>query len=180
MVCVAESDEAHVLDFARLNYTGSLQIRGSDIDVKLVIQNKVYSDVNSLNTATNSKLTRLIQILWLTANRIRLIRANSFAGLIQLKNLDLQQNSIGEVEANAFAGLLNLNLMLYLYSNEIRLLRNGTFASLEILEYLYLNENRIECIETDSFLPLKKLKMLSLEANSMRLITVETFNSLAK
>ncbi|RDD36384.1 Leucine-rich repeat-containing G-protein coupled receptor 6 [Trichoplax sp. H2] len=87
------------------------------------------------------------------------VENKKFEGLINLKNLVLNNNGISEIRNNGFPHLPSLT-SLYLEYNSISVIEKYGLATMANLESLDLQKNLIENIEDLSFQNLTKLKFL--------------------
>lgn len=136
----------------------------------------------------------------LRSNEIKEIDADSFKGIVTLKELYLDHNTINDkIDVNAFSelpeleylsmvniGLVNiqskfrtLNTLkkLILTSNFIQKLERVNFNDLTSLERLYLDNNQISHIDEETFYSLHNLQYLHLQNNKIHNIRGEWFTS---
>lgn len=88
---------------------------------------------------------------------IRQIKAQTFAGLVHLKKLDLQGNKIQHIEDGAFRNLPKLEV-LDLSRNSLKNINKETLAGLVSLYRLKLADNNIQTVENGSFGELRSLE----------------------
>ena len=129
MSCVSniqdiQNESSNILDLDGLRIT---TINTTNILIELTIQNKVYSSIN--NFSINNRLAGQILNFTLTKNRIDIIQAYAFSGLLRAARIYLNNNGIEEIEAYALNGLVNLQY-LKVNSNKLKLIKYGTFNAL--------------------------------------------------
>ncbi|XP_078418983.1 CD180 antigen [Cetorhinus maximus] len=161
-------------------------LSGTDIvelslrNTHLKIQNTTFNGLNKTNLTS----------LDLSNNRLTSLQDNSFQWLHSLEYLHLENNSIGHVTRQTFAGLENLkclNLKKGLKGqnvlNEVEsLIDDYSFQALKNLVQLNLEDNSIAGIRAHTFSGLTSLKYLSLYNCLVDLKTInnKTFMSLAE
>jgi netrin-G2 len=120
----------------------------------------------------------------LGGNRITIISDGSFAGLVHLKNLYLENNRISVISDGTLTGLIQLNF-LDIRANQITDIEDGAFAELSQLsgliklKYLYLGGNNITVIEHGTSAGLTKLQSLDFQSNNSEISKV-TFTGLSQ
>ncbi|NWY03902.1 OPT protein, partial [Nothoprocta ornata] len=131
--------------------------------------------------------------LYARFNRIGHVRATDFAGLVQLRRIDLTSNSISRADADAFRLLPELRELLLpgnrltalpeLPRSIVRLdarlnripsagLRPDAFRDLTQLQFLHLSDNKLDSIPAP--LP-QSLRSLHLQNNNIRSLQEDTF-----
>ena len=130
----------------------------------------------------------------LSFNSLRILKSNTFIGLVNLKKLYLNNNILVEIEIGAFNGLNNLE-ELYLNNNdfdnsdklsrldrlnsdELGRLKVGSFDGLKNLKLLDLNSCSINKITSNLFLGLDNLNSLNLDGNYIVKLEYYCFNGL--
>ncbi|KAJ8026546.1 hypothetical protein HOLleu_31406 [Holothuria leucospilota] len=100
-----------------------------------------------------------LRTLYLSGNKIEILMANSFAGLVRLAKLDISENPLKKIEPNAFLQLKRLPVL-----NLSGLLLNkiypGIFTGLAAVQNISIRSNPIKVIETGSFVGLNKTIVL--------------------
>ncbi|XP_027715682.1 slit homolog 1 protein [Vombatus ursinus] len=153
--------------------------------------------------AVPKNIPRNTERLELNGNNITRIHKNDFAGLKQLRVLQLMENQIGAVERGAFDDMrelerlrLNRNHLhllpellfqnnqalsrLDLSENAIQAIPRKAFRGATDLKNLQLDKNQISCIEDGAFRALRGLEVLTLNNNNITTIPVSSFNHMPK
>ena len=117
--------------------------------------------MNSISRIHEDVFHALVQTiyLYLSTNKLQVIKATHFSALTNLHMLSMASNEITTIE--------NASLHLHSYLNELVVLRKSMFNSLNRLYYLYLDQYRITTIENGTFNGLFSLRHLSLHSNSL-------------
>ncbi len=111
-------------------------------------------------------------------NVIHTIESNTFLGMVQLKQMCLNNNQITILKDSAFK-ILNTTLeYLDLSFNRLEIIDKNNFKSLFLLSELKLNDNLIRAIVDNSFEKLSLLKSLDLSHNRLTSIRKQTFSGL--
>ncbi|XP_006157460.1 slit homolog 1 protein [Tupaia chinensis] len=153
--------------------------------------------------AIPKNIPRNTERLELNGNNITRIHKNDFAGLKQLRVLQLMENQIAAVERGAFDDMkelerlrLNRNQLhvlpellfqnnqalsrLDLSENAIQAIPRKAFRGATDLKNLQLDKNHISCIEEGAFRALRGLEVLTLNNNNISAIPVSSFNHMPK
>ncbi|KAK9500683.1 hypothetical protein O3M35_001905 [Rhynocoris fuscipes] len=150
------------------------------------------ADCSSINLVSIPKITRDVEILDASFNRIRILKNDSFTTFYSLKFLYLGDNSISIIEAGAFAPLEYLEVL----DLSLNAIRDLPPLLPETLRRLYIAENPLETVPlaqatnlqfvslASSFLTvlpdlgeLPNLKELNLTDNPLEIITVRDLAS---
>lgn len=126
-------------------------------------------------------LKPLVSLQWLSLdnNNFFIIPEDSFDGLQQLTNLNLDCNRIQTIEKTLFKGLVHTNLKeIRLSNNELSEIRSNTFKSLNSLEAVLLANNKLKTIESESFNRLPKISHLIISDNLLSHINPRSFGNL--
>lgn len=117
----------------------------------------------------STKLTTL----YLRCNKLRIITAEVFSLIPNLKGLDLSQNEIDDIEN---FGLKNLNNLRYLKldHNRIRVLNKFALTDAVNLKYLNIQSNELEVIE-DGALNLPHLFEVIFRLNKLKILSDNLF-----
>ncbi|XP_017152649.1 platelet glycoprotein V-like [Drosophila miranda] len=115
-----------------------------------------------------------LEVLRIVGCKLDKLHWQMFDGLTQLRDLNLERNSIEELPPFAFSGALHLK-SLSLAHNALRRLHYLGLAGLLQLETLNLADNRLERLSELSFPPLPKLQKADLRSNPVRYILPGTF-----
>ncbi|XP_043289092.1 leucine-rich repeat-containing protein 15-like [Venturia canescens] len=105
-----------------------------------------------------------LEKLYLKNNSLRYITSGDFAGLRNLKELDLSNNKIERLDTGIFQSM-SLDT-LYLNNNSLTHIKSGDFAGLHSLIKLDLLSNKIEQLENGVF-ESTSLRFLYLQNNSL-------------
>lgn len=132
------------------------------------IENLSQKDFENSKNLTNFKLTNQI-------NLNRIIERN-FIHLNKLINLEISFSSISQLDDFAFAGMMNLKF-LNLEGNKIKSLYANTFSGARNLEKIQLSWNQISFIEDITFY-LPQLTELYLDHNYLGNLSVRSFENL--
>ena len=118
-----------------------------------------------------------LKVLELSWNRFVELDNNWFQYLRKLEVLDLARNDIEHIQEQAFVGLGNLKV-LNLTRNKLITMSGSYFGPLTSLESLIVDDNAIKLIEDESFSALVSLKQLSLTGNrDLRTVQPRAFGS---
>ena len=133
-----------------------------------------------LNIATDALLGfRHLQQIMISYNKIGNVGAKTFAKLIQLCMLRLDNNQIETIAEDAFFGLAKLN-HLDLSANLLNMIRSTWFESLASLQTLLLSNNRISAFIPDGFSWPNSLTTLDLQSNKLTMIPPVPMNDCRK
>uniref|UniRef100_A0A5F8H8T2 Slit homolog 1 protein n=1 Tax=Monodelphis domestica TaxID=13616 RepID=A0A5F8H8T2_MONDO len=127
--------------------------------------------------AVPKNIPRNTERLELNGNNITRIHKNDFAGLKQLRVLQLMENQIGAVERGAFDDMRELE-RLRLNRNHLHLLPELLFQNNQALSRLDLSENSIQAIPRKAFRGATDLKNLQLDKNQISCIEDGAFRAL--
>uniref|UniRef100_A0A2K6GZF8 Slit guidance ligand 1 n=1 Tax=Propithecus coquereli TaxID=379532 RepID=A0A2K6GZF8_PROCO len=150
--------------------------------------------------AIPKNIPRNTERLELNGNNITRIHKNDFAGLKQLRVLQLMENQIGAVERGAFDDMKELERSLRLSreqegrrpaaltpaapqdlsENSIQAIPRKAFRGATDLKNLQLDKNQISCIEEGAFRALRGLEVLTLNNNNISTIPVSSFNHMPR
>ena len=123
---------------------------------------------------------RMLQKLEIFQNKkLRIVDADVFSNLIQLKELHLSYNCIEFIEKSLFSNLINLK-KLTLCRNGLESIEENSFSNLHSLEYLDLSSNRLRSLSAKSFVGLDNLKLLYLNHNKMANFDLDIFDNIGK
>ncbi|XP_029313243.1 toll-like receptor 22 [Cottoperca gobio] len=140
-----------------------------------------------MNAMKHSHLTKLINIsctmptvskLQLRRNNFFFVSLNMFQLCINVKELDLAENTIGNIQDKAFRSLQGLRI-LTLSQNKLSSVP-AEIRNLPRLEELDLSKNNIRTLECCHFTNLTKLKHLSLQHNSISALPECVFKDLIR
>ena len=140
------------------------------------ILNLPWRDIVTLQEGDFAGLTNLSQIL-LNNNSLAALPAGVFSGLTALRSLHLHSNSLTELPLGVFSGLTALRF-LYLDDNSLTALPAGVFFSLTDLELLFLSNNNLMELSADVFSGLSRLWILDLYGNSLTALPGGVFSGL--
>jgi Leucine-rich repeat (LRR) protein len=107
-------------------------------------------------------------------NELVEIKANTFAGINNLKRLSLSVNRIETLEPNAFANLAKLEGLCLGYNN-LKMIGPEAFNGLCSLKNLTLEKNRIESLHPRAFCGLPQVECLYLSSNKLNEIDYRVF-----
>jgi len=136
------------------------------------MDNKINSNFRGLTL-----LKSVINLKW-RMGKFPILRADSFNGLVNLKELDLKNNSIKFITENTFIGLSKLN-KLVLDENNLEIIKSNTFNGLYALTTLNLENNQIKAVEPYSFIGLSSLPKITLQNNNLESLCSNTFIGLS-
>ena len=97
-------------------------------------------------------------------NRIRAVSSETFNGLVDIKELFMDDNQLKVLDAGTFGSLSKL-VYLCLFQNRIESIHRMAFEGAFNLEKMYLFNNKIARLPTQTFSSLVKMKDLSLKGN---------------
>ncbi|XP_067868003.1 uncharacterized protein [Heterodontus francisci] len=134
---------------------------------------------NALTMSTTEESS--LQLLDLSNNRLENCRVESsaFAGLQNLTELKLNENSLNVLKPAWFSDLTSLN-KLNIKLNNISYLPPRIFATLTQLNQLNAASNLIQYISTDTFYGLSTLNELDLSNNELLFINKDAFRPLQR
>ena len=135
------------------------------------------SGVSNCALVTDAHLAAITGTLYLVRDGITALAAGDFAGLTELKNLDLRDNELTTLPTGVFAGLTALR-DLYLDDNELTTLPTGVFAGLTALGVLRLPDNGLTTLPTGVFAGLTTLRDLYLHNNELSTLPDDVFEPL--
>ncbi|SPP85565.1 leucine-rich repeats and immunoglobulin-like domains protein 3 [Drosophila guanche] len=115
-----------------------------------------------------------LEVLRIVGCKLDKLHWQMFDGLNQLRDLNLERNSIEELPPFAFSGALNLKSLSLAHNGLSRLHYLG-LAGLLQLETLNLADNQLERLSELSFPPLPKLQKADLRSNPVKYILPGTF-----
>lgn len=171
----SEGDRATfiILDLTSCNVTEveDKSFYGQNMLRKLILRQNSIVNVEGIFT-----LLKHLEVLDLANNRIEILKANGFDGLLHLSILNLEGNSISEIEDGAFIGLENLQI-LKLDRNKIKQLDNEALSGLLAIESLSLNFNLIESFNYEALSNFTYLLQLDLQNNRLKEIPEELLNN---
>uniref|UniRef100_A0A673H3L2 Slit homolog 2 protein-like n=1 Tax=Sinocyclocheilus rhinocerous TaxID=307959 RepID=A0A673H3L2_9TELE len=124
-------------------------------------------------------IPRNAERLDLNANNLTKITKADFAGLRQLRVLQLMENKISSIERGAFQDLKELE-RLDLSENQIQGIPRKAFRGSTEIKNLQLDYNQISCIEDGAFRALRDLEVLTLNNNNISRLSVASFNHMPK
>ena len=127
---------------------------------------------------TGADLANVSGKLILTGRSISALTEDAFAGLKNVEELYLDQNTLASLPENVFAGLASLK-QLHLHRNLLSNLPEDIFADLVNLEELYLNNNRFTAVPVNAVAGLAKLKELHLQLNQIASVPANAFANLS-
>ena len=134
--------------------------------------------VTGCGDVTALHLSNLSGTLNLAKMTIRELKADDFAGLSDLEELDLKKIKLNSLPAGIFDDLAALTT-LRLQQNALSDLPAGLFAGLGELTDLQLDGNQLAGLEAGDFAGLSKLETLDLEGNRLSTIQTGAFDGLA-
>ena len=134
--------------------------------------------ITSLLSRDFSGLVNLRE-LGVDGNSLQTLPEGVFAGLGELNNLYLSDNQLQVLRTDVFAGLSKLS-RLELNDNDLRALPEGVFAGLGGLTRLFLYANRLQVLPADVFAGLGKLSFLELSDNDLRALPEGVFAGLGE
>ena len=135
---------------------------------------------NHIEVLKSGKFTHLrsLQLLDLRYNRITIIEASAFVGLVRVNTLLLEENpTLNVIEPLAFIDLSKLLSLNISYGN-VEILRANTFKGLTNLQSLEFKHNNLMSIESGAFSSLNSVTTLDLRGNEIRDFKQDTFAGL--
>ena len=139
--------------------------------------NDPNDDITTLQAGDFAGLTNL-RALDLNHNALRTLPSGIFAGLENLEQLFLGFNRLEMLNANLFAGLTNLSTLNLNDNTTLEELPSGIFNGLTQLTNLLLNSNRLTDLPAGIFSGLTALEILNLDNNTLEELPVGIFNGL--
>lgn len=119
---------------------------------------------------------KMLQLLNLRYNKLKLLHENQFENLNNLEYLDLGLNELKSLPENIFENLTALR-SLDMSKNLIEELSENTFKHTVSIEILNLEENRLKTITNETFKNLQKLRALYLNNNNIHEVERHAFDS---
>jgi Leucine-rich repeat (LRR) protein len=136
---------------------------------------------NNFNLANNpqalfNSLTN-IKFMILSFNFIEFIRVNTFSNLLKLEVLDLSKNKIHSIKENSFNGLINLR-DLYINENDRDLkLENSSFIRFESIKTIFLDKSVLnDSFHKSIFIEMVKNKNVNQNKTILKWIYFQVFN----
>lgn len=114
----------------------------------------------------------------LSANKIKVLKSNSFVNIMQVSSLWLAHNEIVTIERNALAPLIQLR-NLDISHNKIVNFPWDDLHNLTALQLLKMNNNEMVNLPKDAFSTLKDLRSLRINNNKFTTIAQGTFSALS-
>ena len=133
--------------------------------------------VSDCAAVTTAQLAAITDTLKLSSQSIDDLAAGDFAGLTELKTLNLFNNKLTALPDDVFDELTALKT-LNLDHNELNTLPDGVFERLTALQVLYLNENKLTTLPDGVFERLTALKFLYLGNNLLTTLPEDVFDEL--
>ena len=133
--------------------------------------------VSDCAAVTTAQLAAITDTLKLSSQSIAELAAGDFAGLTELKTLNLFNNKLTALPDDVFDELTALKT-LNLDHNELNTLPDGVFERLTALQVLYLNENKLTTLPDGVFDGLTALKFLYLGNNLLTTLPEDVFDEL--
>lgn len=146
-----------------------------DLDLSGFPQSSLTFQIENFTFVNMSKLKTLN-----LSHKIISIYKNTFAGLVNLENLKLENCKMQFIEENSFKHLNSLKI-LNLKNNQLfqtRSYNEKMFSGLLSLETLILSENKLSLSEDDLLSRMFNLKYLDLNSNLIEKIGSQTFSNL--
>ncbi|KAJ7307508.1 hypothetical protein JRQ81_009531 [Phrynocephalus forsythii] len=127
-----------------------------------------------------SNLSKVLEVLDLSYNKIQSVASGDFSSLTRLKVLDLDYNHIASVAHDAFAANVLLE-RLHLFNNSLREIPSRALRPLKNLKVLSLSNNLYPraTLDAATFGALRNLEDLSLGGSAIATVGREDFVSLA-
>ena len=151
------------------------EVTAADL-LKISHLNFVQAGLESLKAHDFAGLAEL-RILELGFNRLSSLPAEVFADLAALETLRLDVNSLSNLPPDVFSGLPALK-SLGLAQNRLSELPAGVFSDLTSLERLVLYDNRLSSLSAGSFSGLSALQVLDLFLNPVSSVPADLFSEL--
>lgn len=122
----------------------------------------------------NGKYGQTLHILLASHNYLIKIKANLFANVKHVREVDFSFNQINHIDPTAFSDAGEMEI-LNLSGNNLLKVENQMFAELKNLHSLYLNGNKIDEFDMLTFSGLTSLRRLDLSHNSITKLNEESF-----
>lgn len=135
---------------------------------KLVITASDFKTMPAYTFAACSSLKQLI----FTSNKITTLNKESFVGLEKLTELRMDDNRLPSLPAGVFDSLVNLKILDLRNNSNLKELPNNVFNSNANLEELYIGNNKFSRLLKQYFQGLKKLT--TLDASNCRVYEMES------
>ena len=171
-------------------------VEGTAFDFILGLKDLNLNGNHLVNVSFGNK-TKRIEIVSISANRLKFVNRDSFWSLFDLRFLNLESNRIEFIHGQAFS--LNRQLRtVFLLNNKIKDIQfksssliclnfevnlleklvNRTFNGFSSLQFLSLSGNFINIIEKDAFFGISRgIQKLNLDDNKLESIEVEYFQN---
>ena len=113
-------------------------------------------------------------------SRITEVEPGSFNGLTSLTHLYLSWNDrLNVLRAGMFHGLIAIHA-LSVNHNRMHTIEDGTFANLKALEFLFMERNDLDTLRPGIFFGLVSLKTLYLDRNHLTTLSADVFHHLSR
>ena len=127
---------------------------------------KLYLIKCGLNKLTNMYQFSGLTHLYVSANRLTILKEETFLGLKKLQFLSLEYNSLHYLNANLFQDQINMNTLL-LNSNNIQYIHYSALLNLQQLTDLKISNNGITIINMTSIRNLTSLNFIDIANNPL-------------
>ncbi|CAH1727580.1 unnamed protein product [Chironomus riparius] len=149
-----------------------------DTLVELRLTNNLLGDaLNPIFSTVEFTSLSNLQVLDLSANKIRGIERGLLKGCENLEEFIMDENSLTEVPTNSLNGPTSLRV-LSLRGNLIQNVKSDAFSSQSDLEKIDLRNNRIDLIDGDAFGQLVKIKEIYLSGNLISRMNSDVFEGI--
>lgn len=170
--------ENNIWDLGDKNVLCGLQkVRSVNFSMNAIVE-FTQLQIHGENDNNLCDLTRLV-LLDLSHNKIRHVMAQGFGRAQKMTHLRLDNNLIEEFHDSAFAGLGELKLV-NLTANRLVALPPNLFAQTTGLVELYVSENEISSLSPTVFSTLAELRMLDLSRNRLKSLDGADFSTSEK
>ncbi|XP_061627171.1 slit homolog 2 protein isoform X9 [Phyllopteryx taeniolatus] len=138
-------------------------------------------NANNLTKITKADFAGLrnLRVLQLMENKISTIERGAFQDLKELERLRLNRNNLAVFPELLFLGTTKLH-RLDLSENQIQGVPRKAFRGAVEIKNLQLDYNHIGCIEDGAFRALRDLEVLTLNNNNISRLSVASFNHMPK
>jgi Leucine-rich repeat (LRR) protein len=147
--------------------------------ISFPILTRFYAQNVGISTLNRLRNCASLQHLFLSQNKLDIIRGDTFADCANLQSIHLQNNMISNIERWAFRDATKLEVLL-LNNNQLEVINADLFTPTPNLLDLGLSNNRLETLNSRLFTPTLFLETLRLSNNNITILNVNIFQNLTQ
>lgn len=164
----------------------TVEVKNSTIEViplqffiSFPIMSRFYAQNVGISTLNRLRNCESLQHLFLSQNKLEIIRTDTFADCMNLLTIQLQSNLINNVERWALRDLTKLEVFL-LNNNRLELLNADLFTPTPNILDIGISNNRLSTVNSRTFTPTPFLETLRLSHNNISILNVNTLQNLTQ